>query len=86
MKTKWLFPNRYRLTGWFIFVPSFILGLVTLYAGFSVSCLVATVLNKSFTIDMSASQTNSVEIQNLTDELARCDCRPITHCFLARKN
>lgn len=36
MKTKWLFPYRFRLTGWFIFVPSAVLGLAYLYNDFDV--------------------------------------------------
>ncbi|MFD2571762.1 hypothetical protein ACFSUS_14040 [Spirosoma soli] len=70
MKTKWLFPHRYRLIGWLIFLPAVILGLATLYAGFSVSWLVASILNEPITIDLGNSKTNLVEIQNLTDELA----------------
>lgn len=27
MKTKWLFPHRFRLIGWLFFIPAFILGL-----------------------------------------------------------
>ncbi|MFD1141394.1 hypothetical protein ACFQ4C_09750 [Larkinella insperata] len=35
MKTHWLFPHRYRLIGWLLFVPSAILGVVNRYAEFS---------------------------------------------------
>jgi len=27
MKTKWLFPNRFRFIGWLLFIPSAIIGL-----------------------------------------------------------
>lgn len=30
MKTKWLFPHAYRLIGWLIFVPSLLLGIISL--------------------------------------------------------
>lgn len=35
MKTNWLFPHRYRLIGWFMLLPSVVLGLATMYWDFS---------------------------------------------------
>ncbi|GAB4028494.1 hypothetical protein [Spirosoma gilvum] len=70
MKTKWLFPHSYRLIGWFIFVPSAVLGLATMYADFNISWLVATALNKPVMINLENSTGHFVDIQNLTDELA----------------
>ncbi len=70
MKTKWLFPHRYRLIGWIIFVPSAILGLASLYANFNIRWLVVELLNESRTIELGNSITHLVDIQNLTDEIA----------------
>ncbi|MEZ0539299.1 hypothetical protein [Fibrella arboris] len=39
MTTRLLFPHRFRLIGWIIFVPSAILGLATLYADYEISWL-----------------------------------------------
>lgn len=52
------------------FVPSVILGLADMYGDFSIGWLVASILNKPFTIHIDTSKANLVEIQNLTDELA----------------
>lgn len=70
MKTKWLFPHRFRLIGWLIFVPSAVLGLAALYADFNLSWLVAEMLNESMTIESGNSVTHLVNTQNLTDEIA----------------
>jgi hypothetical protein len=43
MKTHWLLPNRYRLIGWLLFVPSAILGLATMYGEFSLDFLTITI-------------------------------------------
>lgn len=34
MKNKFLFPNHYRRLGWFIFIPSLLLGLACMYGDF----------------------------------------------------
>lgn len=70
MKTKWLFPHRFRFIGWLIFVPSAVLGLANMYVDFKLGWLVATVLNSSITIDVGTSVANLDEVQNLTDEFA----------------
>ena len=70
MKTKWLFPHRYRLIGWLIFVPSVILGIAVMYADFQISWLTASFLNEPMKIVMGTSTTNLVDVQNLTDEMA----------------
>lgn len=31
MQAKWLFPHRYRLIGWLLFVPSLLLGVATVH-------------------------------------------------------
>lgn len=45
MKTSYLFPNSYRKVGWVIFIPSIILGLFTIFAGFEFSFLNIKVLS-----------------------------------------
>lgn len=62
MKTKWLFPHRYRLIGWLLFIPSLLIGLAGLYAEFRISLL--DVEGAFFRGDLGGN-TN-----NLTDELA----------------
>ncbi|CAN5300242.1 hypothetical protein BH09BAC4_BH09BAC4_22760 [soil metagenome] len=59
MKTKWLFPHQYRLVGWFIFVPSAILGLAMMYGNLQLTFLT-----------LSAKVDTLFEYSNLTDELA----------------
>lgn len=39
MKTKFLFPNKFRLIGYVLFIPSAILGLLVMYNEFSFSWL-----------------------------------------------
>lgn len=39
MNTNLLFPHRYRLIGWIIFIPSLVLGLLYLYTEFRLSFL-----------------------------------------------
>jgi len=62
MKTKWLFPHRYRLAGWFIFIPSLLLGLATMYADFEVRWLSLGPLTSLIGSDLYPN--------NLTNELA----------------
>ncbi|AUD02662.1 hypothetical protein [Spirosoma pollinicola] len=70
MKTKWLFPHRFRLIGWLIFVPSAILGLAALYVDFKISWLTANWLSESITILSGNSVGHVTENQDLTDEVA----------------
>lgn len=62
MKTKWLFPHSYRLTGWLLFVPSAILGIVTLNDKFEFSFLTLPIVADDF--------FGSKILVNLTNELA----------------
>lgn len=39
MKTRFLFPHKYRLIGWVLTVPSFVLMLLVMHADFSLSFL-----------------------------------------------
>ena len=34
MKTQFLLPNKYKIVGWFLLVPSFILGIILLFSGY----------------------------------------------------
>lgn len=70
MNTKWLFPHRYRLIGWLVFVPSAALGLASLYADLDIGWLVVNALTESMTIVSGSSTTHLDDAQNLTDELA----------------
>lgn len=70
MTTHLLFPHRFRLIGWIVFVPSAVLGLATMYGSFQIDWLIMPSLNKLMTIVIGGSKTNLDEIQNLTDELA----------------
>lgn len=70
MRTKWLFPHRFRFIGWLIFVPSAVLGLANMYADFNLGWLVATVLNEPVTVNTAHSTSHLVNVQNLTDEIA----------------
>ena len=62
MKTKLLFPHRYRRVGWLIFIPSALLGLATMYLNYAVKWLSAGPMT---TIPLFQSSPN-----NLTNELA----------------
>lgn len=62
-QTNWLFPHRYRLIGWLIFVPSVILGLATLYADFEWSVLDVILYEEG-------NLKNLFNHINLTNELA----------------
>lgn len=70
MKTKWLFPHRFRLIGWLIFIPSALLGLAVMYVDFKVTWLTAPWLSESFTITSGFSITHLMDSQDLTDEVA----------------
>ncbi len=59
MKTKWLFPHRFRLIGWLIFVPSAIIGLAQMYAYFDLSWVIHT-----------AENDVSITTSTYTDEIA----------------
>lgn len=63
MTTRLLFPHRYRLIGWAIFVPFAILGLATMYADFELSWL-------SFGPVYDFLGSKLADTDNLTNELA----------------
>ncbi len=62
MTTRLLFPHRYRLIGWLIFIPAAILGLATMYAEFQFDWLE---FGKSIKLLDGVMGSN-----NLTDEVA----------------
>lgn len=81
MKTHWLFPHRYRLIGWLIFIPSAILGLAGLYAEFWFEFLTITFEAPKpdagivyqfiwWITDGGSFTTNRESSINLTNELA----------------
>jgi hypothetical protein len=61
MSAKWLFPHRFRLIGWLVFVPSVLVGLGTMYTGFEISKL---------NIRLSEISLFNGVMNNLTDEFA----------------
>ncbi len=69
MKTNLLFPHRYRLIGWLLFIPSAVLGLAEMYYDVRFSWLSVSI-SKEFTIQIGPSITNFFNTQNLTDEVA----------------
>lgn len=63
MQAKWLFPHRYRLIGWVLFVPSLLIGIANWCGGFRFNWL--DVQGTWFRGCWDGNCTN-----NLTDELA----------------
>ncbi|WP_020600519.1 hypothetical protein [Spirosoma panaciterrae] len=71
MKTKWLFPHSYRLIGWFIFVPSALLGLAALYGNFDVISLIEALFRKKSLVQEKSLSLNAFfNSDNMTDEIA----------------
>ncbi|WP_080058570.1 hypothetical protein [Spirosoma aerolatum] len=62
MKTKWLFPHSYRLIGWLIFVPCFVIGIAFFYADVKIPFLTVPFAGWKIPGDVIP--------QNLTDEMA----------------
>ena len=74
MNTRLLFPHRFRLVGWLIFVPSALLGLACWYGSYTINWLD---LNHAFGVTGIKVATQTAGEQslrwgsnNLTDELA----------------
>lgn len=59
MNAKWLFPHRFRLIGWLLFIPSILLGLANRYTEFRFEQL-----------DVSGWLVFGEIGNNLTDEVA----------------
>lgn len=62
MKTKWLFPHAYRLIGWFLFIPSAILGFISVTGEVEFSFLTLPIVADNF--------LGTEKLINLTNELA----------------
>lgn len=62
MKNRFLFPHQYRRIGWFIFIPSLVLGLACMYADFRFRFL-------EFDLGVQKSLFDSDSL-NFTDEIA----------------
>jgi len=60
MKTGFLFPHRYRLIGWLVFVPALALGLAHLYGGVELAFL---------TVQLNSGHWPTALENNLTDEV-----------------
>ncbi|MFC5411682.1 hypothetical protein ACFPMF_20335 [Larkinella bovis] len=81
MKTRWLFPYRYQLMGWLLFIPSAVLGLFTRYADFRFAFLDvafnAPTPDSNFLFraiwwltDGGSFLSTSANVINFTDEIA----------------
>lgn len=70
MKTKWLFPHRFRLVGWIIFIPSAILGLANMYMDFDITAFANNVLYGVKPEKSMVSLFELFESHGITDEIA----------------
>jgi hypothetical protein len=74
MNTRLLFPHRYRLVGWLLFIPAFLLGLATMYYQFEWSFMDVAlpewaVAGAAALLHVEAGK-DTVVVLNLTNELA----------------
>jgi hypothetical protein len=70
MKTKLLFPNRFKRIGWILLVPSTILGILIIFTDFSFEFLdlkVFSIYSESF---LGPDTIFGFEKNNITDEIA----------------
>jgi hypothetical protein len=68
MKTRFLFPHRFKKIGWILFIPSLLLGICITFFNFEIECLKFNV----FTIwpdNIFNSNRSWMIINNITDEL-----------------
>ncbi len=75
MKTKFLFPNRFKKIGWIILVPSAILGFFCVFYDFTFSFLELPVLsifsdNLNFLGSSDSQYIFALITDNVTDEIA----------------
>jgi len=68
MKTRFLFPHKYRRIGWIIAIPSFILMLLVLHAEFRLKFLYYGDGNNIFASD-DAKFLFNIQSHNFTDEV-----------------
>ncbi len=69
METKFLFPDKFKKIGWFIFIPALILGLVYLVTGTEFAFLDARAFALIDDEFMGKTQILKMVDNNLTDEI-----------------
>jgi small-conductance mechanosensitive channel len=69
METKFLFPDRFKKIGWFIFIPALILGIYYLITGVEFGFLDARAFALIDDEIMGETQFMTMVDNNLTDEL-----------------
>ncbi|CAD7810995.1 hypothetical protein CHRY9390_02282 [Chryseobacterium aquaeductus] len=62
MNTLQLFPNRFKIIGWFIFIPSLILGLISLSGVMNFEISLPVIYNSGFFDDGRDGFLETVEI------------------------
>ncbi|MFY1048421.1 hypothetical protein [Chryseobacterium sp. GP-SGM7] len=62
MKTLQLFPNRFKIIGWFIFLPSMILGMISLSGIMDFQISLPVVYNSGFFGDKNQGFLKTTEI------------------------
>ena len=72
MKTKFLFPNRFKRIGWILLIPSAILGFFVLFFDFEFKFLdskVFAIYSEMFAFGGSNTKILSIDVNNITDEI-----------------
>ncbi len=62
MNTLQLFPNRFKIIGWFIFIPSLILGLISLSGVMDFQISLPVIYNSGFLSDENQGFFKTAEI------------------------
>ncbi|MEG0762135.1 hypothetical protein [Chryseobacterium sp.] len=62
MNTLQLFPNRFKIIGWFIFIPSLILGLISLSGVMNFQISLPVIYNSGFLSDENQGFFKTAEI------------------------
>ena len=62
MNTLQLFPNRFKIIGWFIFIPSIILGLISLSGVMDFQISLPVIYNSGFLSDENQGFFKTAEI------------------------
>lgn len=64
MSTLQLFPNRFKMIGWFIFIPSLILGLISLSGVMNFEISLPVIYNSGFFTDEKQGflQTENIDL------------------------
>ncbi|OFX83321.1 MAG: hypothetical protein A2W99_12075 [Bacteroidetes bacterium GWF2_33_16] len=72
MKTKFLFPNRFKRIGWILLIPAAILGFFILFFDFEFMFLdskVFAIYSEMFALGGSNTKILSIDVNNITDEI-----------------